>query len=157
MSVTTATGWKLYVSAPSPTTDTLSEYEALTWTEVKEIENLGDFGDESSSVTFASLSDARVRKLKGARDAGTMAIVVGRDPLDAGQQAMIAAEKTNFQYPFKIVAADNPSAGYTPTTFYFQGLVMSARNAAGANDNVVRTTFNVGVNTPIVEDIAAPV
>jgi hypothetical protein len=155
MSVTTATGWKLYISAPSPATDTLSEYEALTWTEVKEIENLGDFGDESSAVTFASLSDARVRKLKGARDAGTMAIVVGRDPLDPGQQAMIAAEKTNFEYPFKIVAADNPSASYTPTTFYFKGLVMSQRNAAGANDNVVRTTFNVGINTPLIEDLAA--
>lgn len=153
MAVKTASGTKMWIGPQvTDATDTASEYEALTpYTEIKEIESFGEFGDESSSVTFASVGDARVRKSKGARDAGVMSVVCGRDPLDAGQLALKAAEKTNKEYAFKIQAADAPTNLYTDTFFYFRGLVMSARDNYGANDNIVRTTYNIGINSPITE------
>jgi len=48
----TASGTKLYISTTAvvSTTDTLTEYEALTWTEVAEVEDLGNVGDVSSEV-----------------------------------------------------------------------------------------------------------
>jgi len=35
-----------------------------------------------------------------------MAVVVGRDPLDAGQAALVAAEKTRFNYALKLAYND---------------------------------------------------
>lgn len=152
MSITTASGAKIFIGpAQAVEPANAAAYQALAWVEVKEVETLGEFGDESSSVDFAAIGDGRVRKLKGARDAGTIELTCGRDPLDAGQLAIKAAEKTKFQYAFKIVAADAPTEEYNDSEYYFLGLVMSARENYGENDNVVRTTFNIGINTAITE------
>lgn len=150
MTVTTASGTRFYIGTTAAA-DTLTEYEADTYVEVGEVESLGEFGDESASVSFTSLGDARVRKSKAARDAGTIALTCGRDPHDDGQNALKAAERTKFEYNIKVVAADNLDANDPPTIYYFRGLVMSARENYGANDNIVRTTFNIGINTEILE------
>ena len=157
MAITTAAGSKIYIGqVRAPDTDTLAEYAALTgWVEIGEVETLGEFGDESSAVNFLAVNDARTRKLKGARDAGTLALTVGRDPLDPGQIALRAAEKTKFEYAFKVVAADAPDEDHTDTVYFFGALVMSGRNNYGGADNVVRNTFNLGINTEIFEAPAA--
>ncbi|MCX8282481.1 phage tail tube protein [Phyllobacterium sp. 0TCS1.6C] len=155
MAITTATGAKYFIGGTTAidyTTDAtaIADFEALTWVEVKEVEDGGEFGDESSDVTFQSLGDGRVRHLKGARDAGTIALVVGDDPLDPGQIAMRAAEKTKFQYNFKVEYEDAPSAQYENSVDYFRGLVMSGRKNVGTGDNVLRRTFNIGISTEIL-------
>ena len=133
----------------------LAEFEAVTiWTELGLIENLGEVGDEASAVTGAAIGDGRIRKAKGASDAGTMAIVVFHDPTDTGQTAMEAAETTNDNYTFKMVLPDGP-AGYSDTIQYFRGLVMSRRLNVGTNDNIIRVTYNVGVNSEIFENPAS--
>lgn len=129
-------------------------YADDTYTEVGEVENLGEFGDESAAVTFSAIGDARIRKLKGARDAGTLALVVGRDPLDVGQLALDAAEQTKFEYNFKVIAADAPSEDYTDSVFYFSGLVMSRRNQFGANDDITKKMYNIGINSALAEEPA---
>ncbi|MFG1371488.1 iron ABC transporter substrate-binding protein [Xanthobacter oligotrophicus] len=153
MTVTTTSGTKIYIgpAVTAAAADTTAEFAALTYVEVGEVQNLGEFGDESSSVSFASIGDARTRKLKGARDAGTLALTVGRDPLDVGQIALKAAEKTKFEYAIKVVAADAPSAGHTNSIFYFRALVMSGRNNFGANDSVTTAVFNLGINSEVYE------
>ncbi|MDR6632341.1 hypothetical protein J2X72_001125 [Phyllobacterium sp. 1468] len=160
MAITTATGAKYYIGGTTAidyTTDVsaIAAFEALTWVEVKEVEDGGEFGDESADVTFQSLGDGRVRHLKGARDAGTIALVVGDDPLDAGQVAMRAAEKTKFQYNFKVEYEDAPSDLYDNSVDYFRGLVMSARKNVGTGDNVLRRTFSIGISTKILTVDAA--
>lgn len=147
----TATGAKLFIGpSVTNTTDTAAEYAALTWTEVGLIETLGEFGDESNEVTFAVLGDGRIRKAKGARNAGTLAITVAHASDDTGQQAMIAAEATYSNYAFKVVLPNRLNATGTDEIQYFRGLVMSKRQNIGNNDNVVRRTFNLGVNSEIV-------
>ena len=158
--ITTASGAKIYIgptTAVTGATDaaSITAYKALTFVEVKEVENLGEFGDKAADVTFTSLSDARVRHLKGARDAGVLSLVVGRDPFDPGQIAARAAERTKFAYAIKIVAADAPDENDTPTTFFFHALVQSAKENFGAADNVVKTSIDLGITTPIYEDVAA--
>lgn len=163
MGISTASGAKFYIGPVTPvsaidfTTDesALVDFEALTgWLEVKEIEDFGQHGDESNEVTFAALGDRRVRKLKGSRNAGTMAIVAGRDPLDAGQNAMIAAEKTDYEYAFKVVYADAQDETYTDSVEYFIGLVMSRPTNVGTVDNVIRRNFNVAINSDIIEVVS---
>jgi len=137
----------------------LDFFEAIVtndWTEVEEIESFGDLGDNSEVATFASVADRRVRKLKTTRDAGTMAVVCGRDPLDDGQTAMIAAEKTDFNYAFKLVYNDARDEDHSPSTEYFGGMVMSRPTNIGGVQDVTKRTFNIGVNTAIYADDSDP-
>lgn len=155
MAITTATGAKYFIGGTTAidyTSDAtaIAAFEALTWVPVGEVEDGGEIGDESSDVTFQSLSDGRVRHLKGARDAGTISLVVGDDPLDPGQIALRAAEQTKFLYNFKVEYEDAPSADFSNSVDYFRGLVMSARKQIGAGDNVLRRTFAIGINTEIL-------
>jgi hypothetical protein len=137
----------------------LAAFEAIVendWVEIGGVESLGEFGDQSNPITFASLGDTRMLKLKGVRDAGTMAVVVGRDPEDEGQLAMEAAEKTPSNYRFRVVLNDEPTDDYSPSTFYFAAQVQSrAVNVADVNA-VTRRTYNVGINTQVYEDPADP-
>jgi hypothetical protein len=148
----TATGSKFYIG-PSVTngTDTAAEFAALAWVEVGLIETLGEYGDESSPVTFAAIGDGRTRKAKGSRDAGMMAVTVGRDATDVGQQALAAAERTYNNYAFKVVLPNRLTVSGTDEINYFRGLVMSRKKNVGGNDNVVRDTYNIGVNSELVE------
>lgn len=154
--IITASGTKVYIgNAVTSTTDTIAEFQATSvWTEIGLIESVGEFGDESNPVTFQSLGDGRVRKAKGARDAGTLAIVCGHDPTDVGQAAMIAAEAVSDNYSFKVVLPDGP-VGYSDTILYFRGLVMGKRQNIGNNENVVRRNFNVAINSEIFSDPAS--
>lgn len=153
MSVFTATGSVLSIGGVHTSSiDTLAEYQALSWQAVGETEDLGEFGDEASIVPFTALSDARVRKSKGSRDAGDMEVVVGSDFLDGGQQALLAAEATAFTYAFKLEFPDAQSEDYTNTIAYFGAKVTSARVNAGQANNIVRTRPTLAITTPIVWD-----
>lgn len=156
--IQTTSGARFFISNSSITSavDTIAEFEATSqWIEVGLIEDLGELGDESSAVTGAAIGDGRIRKAKGARDAGTLAVVCFHDPLDVGQLALIAAEGTNNNYGFKIILPDSPSQAYSDTIQYFRGLVMSKRLRLGTNDNIMRRMVNIGVNSEVFEDPAS--
>jgi hypothetical protein len=148
--INTATGWKLYIGT-TLAADDQTEYVADSYTEVGLVETLGSFGDQASGVTFSSLGDGRVRKAKGARDAGTMSITCAHEPTDAGQAAMIAAQRTSDAYNIKVEA--NDSAG-TDSVFFFRAFVRSARLNVGGNDNVVRREFELDIDTEVTEILA---
>ena len=77
----------------------------------------------------------------------------GRDPLDPGQVAALEAEKVKAAFNFKVVVNDAPVGG-TPTTYFFRALVMSAKNNFGSVDNIVKVTFNLAINSAILEEVA---
>ena len=151
MSISDGLGTKIYIG-PIAANDSPSGYAALTpWVEIGEVESIGEFGDASAVITFTSLNAARVRKRKGARDAGDLTIVCANLPRDAGQIAMIAAEGTKFRYAFKIVAEDSPDANDTDSTFYFGALVTSKRLNVGASNAVNKRTFMLAIDTAVLE------
>jgi hypothetical protein len=157
--IVTASGTKVYIGAAVVATaaDSLAEFQAMTgWTEIGLIESLGEFGDQSADVTFAAIGDSRTRHAKGARDAGTMAITCAHDPTDVGQAALEAAEATNNNFAFKVVLPDGP-ANFSDTELYFRGLVQSKRKNVGTNDNVIRNTYNVGVNSEVFTALATSI
>lgn len=158
MSVSKTAGARFYIGTDvNPDTieamtdeDAVTYFEGLSgWVEVEEIESFGDLGDNSEVTNFASVKDRRVRKFKTTRDAGTMAIVCGRDPLDAGQVALVAAEKTDLNYAFKLVYADHRDDVHSDSVEYFAGMVMSRPTNLGGNADVTKQTFNIGVNTAV--------
>lgn len=156
MTVATAAGSKIYIAssggAPDPGTPAnQTAYEALTYTEIGEVEDLGEFGDEAGQATFTALGDRRVRKFKTTFDGGEISIVCGSDPADTGQTYLSEALAEDFDYPFKITLNDEITVGGTPTTLYCYGRVMSKRRNVGNVENVVRQSFTVGVNSAFIE------
>ena len=146
-------GSKLYIGDATtvPSTDVdASTFSAITYVEVGAIIDLGEVGDQSQEITLDLIDRQRLIRLKGTRDGGTMQIVVAADEgAEAGQEDMIEAEATAYDYAFKIELDDAPATGSdpTPTTIEFLGQVMSKRLSLGTANNVVQATYVVAVNT----------
>jgi len=129
-------------------------YQALTFVDIGEVESLGAFGDTSNEVTFTAIDDARVKKIKGARNAGNLELVCGIDYEDTGQAALITAEGTIHDYAFCITINDAPSGG-TPSERYFLAKVMSASEQLDSADNVMKLNATLGINTAVTRVDAA--
>ena len=73
MAIQTGANAKIYIATTSGTVPVdQSAYEALTYIECEQTDALGTLGDTTAEVTFTGLGDARVQKLKGSSDAGTL-------------------------------------------------------------------------------------
>jgi hypothetical protein len=153
-------GSKLYIGADPKDFGNVdlveSDFNAVVWTEVKGLTNLGSAGDTSELISSNQIGIARTRKMKGTRNAGAMQVVADLDYADAGQLALIAAEKSQHTYPFKVVFNDAPPAG-TPSQRYFVALVMSAgeqwneANSAMALNSTLEIDSNI-VRVPAAND-----
>lgn len=124
-------------------------YIALTWTNVGEWENGGEFGDSASVVSFTSIADSRVRKRKGSRNAGTMELTFGFDALDAGQIALRAAVDSQFRFNFRIQLNDQADANDTDSFFYFGAYVMKATVVPGGADDITKMNVTLEIDTAI--------
>lgn len=150
--INAASGTRLFIgSVADSLSPDLADYQGDSYVEVEEVESVGDFGDASEAVNFIALSDARVRKLKGPRDAGTCPVVCGDFPGDPGQVALIAAEATPFDYHFKVVGNDALTLGGDNSESFFCAKVMGKKKSVGAANNVVKRTFDLGINSDIIE------
>jgi hypothetical protein len=150
MTVNTAGGVTLAIGSTTEFTD-IAGYESDSWTDVNEIEDGGQFGDEAAAINFTALADGRVRKFKGPRDAGTQTLVCGDDP--KGQLLMLAAERTKFDYNIRVTLNDAITLGGDPSVHYFRAKVMSARRNVGNVSNVVKITYALGINSAILETL----
>ncbi len=118
--------------------------------EIGETEGLGSIGDTAAEISFDGIGSNRTRRLKGTRNAGTMEVVCGVDYADAGQVALLAAEKTIFDYAFKLVLNDAPPAG-SPSERYFVAAVGSASEALDTANNVMKLNATLWVNSNVVK------
>lgn len=154
-------GSKIYISQTTVTPDAInamddataiSFYEGISdFIEIEEVEDMGSVGDSAEDVTFTAIGNRRVRHLKGSFDAGTQTIICGRDPLDDGQVQLAAAQRTDFDYAFKIELNDARTANHTKSVMYYAGKVMSNPTNLGNVSNVVRREFTVGIGTAVLE------
>jgi hypothetical protein len=152
MTIFATNGAKTYIggtiTVPTGDLDQAS-FAGQVWIEVGETENLGTFGDTAAEITFDSIGANRTRRLKGTRNAGNMELVCGLDYADAGQLALIAAEKTIHDYAFRVVFNDAPPGG-TPSERMFAAKVASAAEAADAANNVVKLNATLWINSNVV-------
>lgn len=131
----------------------LAEYQADSYVNIGFVEDGGQFGDESKPIEFTALSDARVEKFKGPRDAGTMSLVCGDDPTDPGQGIVEAAQLQKFNYNFRVTLNDAVTLSGDPSTHYFAAKVMGERRNVGNVMNIVKRTFNLAINSAIFETL----
>lgn len=154
MGVSVTGGSKVYIGTTKAIA-TDADYATDTFTEIKDVQDFGELGDQVEEVKFTAVSDRRVRKLKGARDAGELQITVGRNPTDPGQNAARTAMASDFPFNFKIVLNDAPTPTGTPTTIYFRANVNGVRVKFGGVNDVTKQTFALGVTSAIAETPAA--
>ena len=133
-----------------------ADFTSVTWTQINPMESIGSLGDTASEITFDGISNARTQKLKGVRNAGNMECVAGIDYADDGQIAVLAAEKTPYDYAFKLAFNDAPpGVGSTPSERKFIAKVMSAAEQLDTASSVMKFNFTLGINSNIVRTDAA--
>jgi hypothetical protein len=125
-----------------------------TWALVGGTTNLGAAGDTSNLITSDQIGSGRTRKAKGTRNAGSMQVICDIDIADAGQLALIAAEKTRDSYAFKLEFDDAPSGG-TPSTRYFTAFIMSTSEQYDEANSVMKLNATLEIDSNIVRVAAA--
>ena len=95
-----------------------ADFTSQTWTQVNHLESIGTFGDTATEITFDDIGLNRTQKLKGTKNAGNLEMVAGINYADAGQIALLAAEKSIHDYAFKVEFKDAPEGG-TPSQRLF--------------------------------------
>jgi len=145
-------GTCLSVSAAAPTTHDAAGFAALTWTQVGELESIGEFTINHATVNFTNLCTGKTSVAKGAEEAVTVAIGVALDRDDAGQTLMTTARKSlTAVYSFKIMEANGDIV-------YFRAHVMSERITGGSGVNDTKMGgYSLGVKAPSTGDTAVVV
>lgn len=142
----THAGYKLYVCAtPQPSDLTKTDFEALTWVQVKGVGSHGETGTSTNILSYDTWDSDVVQKAKGMSNAGDPEIEVARDPNDPGQNLMRQMADTNLNYAFKIEGNDAPEVGGTPTIRYNRGLVAGPREPNGRNEDFDLEVFTLGL------------
>ena len=140
----TSAGTKLLISASAPATYNTAGFTALTWTEIGEVSEMGEFGRQYNLVTFNTLGDRRTVKRKGSYNDGTIACQMARVPDDAGQTILTTAVNSDNSYAIKIELQDG-------TVFYTTAQVMSYTTNIGNVDQITSATVNLEIDNDIIE------
>ena len=79
MSVMTTAGSPFTISAGVPATLDAAGYNALTYTVVAEVTDIGEVGREYNLVNHSPIADRKIQKLKGSYNPGSISLQFGRD------------------------------------------------------------------------------
>lgn len=148
----TNSGSKLYICATPKNEDlTQTQFEALTWVQVKKVGSVGERGLTTNIVTYDTWDTAVALKGKGISNAGDPEVEVARLLADPGQVAMRAAGAPGVAdaYPFKV---ERPSGEIE----YLRGLVTGPRTPGGRNEDFVLHVYSLALNQVPIE-VPAPV
>lgn len=152
MTVKTSAGTTIAISASNPATFNVAGYEALSFTLIGEVTDLGEFGREYALVTHNPVGSRGTVKKKGSFNEGTMTMSLGLDTDDAGQILAKAASLSDNDYSFKVTTQNGD-------IYYFQAQVMSFKVGVGSVDQITTATISLELTTSsagvgIVEDLA---
>lgn len=145
-------GCKIFVgSAPmseSSSDLTVADFVGVSWIEITKWIQMGDHGDAAQLITADIIGERRTKKQKGTRNAGSMQNIFTSNMLDAGQLALIAYEKTDYNYPVKIELNDMAPGGATNSLRHFLALITQAQETGGSANTLrnLNTMFEINSN-----------
>lgn len=153
MTVHSSAGTSLKVSAATPATFDATGYNALTFTTVGEVVDLGEFGREYNLITHNPIATRGTQKLKGSFNEGSISLQLGLDTDDAGQVLLKAAVASDSNYSFLVTTQNGDK-------YYFQAKAMSFKTGVGSVDSVTSATVSLELTTSsagvgVVEVLAA--
>lgn len=144
----TSAGTKISIASGDPTTYDESGFEALTFAEIGEVTDLGEFGREYSLVTHNPLGSRQTVKRKGSFNDGTISMTVARVPSDSGQADLQTAVDSDDNYQFKVELQDG-------RVLYFSAQVMSYTTNVGSVDQITSASVSIEITDEIIEVAAA--
>jgi hypothetical protein len=144
----TSAGTTISVVDGNPATYDQAGFEALVFSLVGEVTDLGEFGREYSAVTHNPLGDRRTVKRKGSYNDGTVAMTVARVPGDSGQTLLTQGLDSDDSYSFEVVLQDG-------TTLYFEAQIMSYTTNVGTVDQITTASVSLEITNDIIEVAAA--
>lgn len=108
-------GSRIYIgpavtSVPDDEDMTEADFASVAWTEIDGWQTMGAIGDSKTLITESAINRGRDIKAGGTKNAGSMQNQFLILPDDDGQIALIAAENTRHNYPFRIIHDDAPPA-----------------------------------------------
>lgn len=163
MALSPVSGEKIFIGGQlddKATDFVAADFSAVTWVEIDGWSQCGAVGDTAALISTDLINRGRTIKQKGTRNAGSMQNVFAILPDDAGQIALLAAERTNKNYAFKIEgndAATSPASPVPqPSKRYFVGLVMTAEETGGEANTIQNLNATIEINSNIVKVAANP-
>lgn len=144
MSTSTSAGTKLAISAGVPATQTEAGYEALTYTEIANVESIGAFGAVTEEITFQPLRGPR-QSHKGGTNYGSLNPSLANDPSDAGQTLLrTASQNPTALYAFEVTFPSGDKR-------FFQGRVFGFPENVGAANTILMANPTIGISTAVVQ------
>ena len=140
----TSAGTKIYISAGQPATNDASGYGALTFTEIKEVTDIGSIGAEFGLVTHMPVADPTTYKLKTNSNTGQLALKGARVTTDAGQTLLRTAAASRASHSIKITLANG-------VNLFVQGLVMGYTTNIAGVANITAFESKVELSGDLVE------
>lgn len=137
----TSAGSKLSIGLP-PATVSLAGLQAVSYTDIAEITDLGEFGRTYSLVTHNPLGDRVTVKRKGSINNGTLSVQMAYAPGDPGQTLLEAAVYSDSSYSYRVTLQDG-------TIFMFTAQAMSRPIQVGGVDSITASTCNVEIDSQI--------
>lgn len=144
MTTSTSAGTKLAISAAAPATQTEAGYEALTYTEIGNVESIGAFGAVTEEVTFQPLRGPR-QSHKGGTNYGSLNPSLAQDESDAGQTLLrTASDSPTSLYAFEVTFPGGAKR-------FFQGRVFGFPENVGAANAMLMANPTIGISTAVVK------
>ncbi len=136
-------GSKIYISAGVPATYDGTGFGTLTYTEIKEVTEIGALGPTQQVVNHVPVSDPFTYKIKTITDSGALSMKGARVTSDPGQTILIAAQASFNPYAIKIVLQNS-------TILYVQALVTSYVTTVGSAGVITSFDSSVQLSGAIV-------
>lgn len=147
MTVRTAAGATIGISATAPTAYTKVGWEAATFTPIGEVTDLGEFGREYAKVEHKPLATRGTQKRKGSYDDGAVTLGLGLDSKDAGQILLKTASGSDADYYYCVTLQNGDK-------YFFPAQCMGFKTNVGSVDNIVSASVTLEITgAGVFEDI----
>lgn len=147
MSVNTSLGITIAVTTSAPATEDEAGYEALTYTNIGEVVNIGEIGPSAAVVNHDAIDKGYTQKFKGQINYGSMPLQLGRDIDDAGQIILKAGADGAAKYTVHTWKVTHPVG----LVQYFRGMVFGYTTNIGGSNTVVGANATVELNSPVLD------
>ena len=138
----TSAGSSIWIGNPPVGGTTLTTLQAVSYTPIAEVTDIGEFGKTYNLVTHNPLGDRITVKRKGSINNGTLAVQMAYAPSDPGQALLATAVDSDASYSYKVILQDN-------TEFVFTGQAMSRPVQVGGVDSITASTCNIEIDSQI--------
>lgn len=150
--VQSLSGATLALSATRPVTFDAVGYADtdLVFSTVGEVENFGNHGVNAQIIEFTNVADAIVQKIKGSKNYGTMQLMIGNVPADAGQTLIATASESNNRYSARITYPLGDGE-VSPEIHYLDVIVASREIQDGSVNDVRKLAVGLAICKKPVE------